>query len=286
MKKAGKTKKLNRSKFGNAIIFFLLGLFGIFMALPIIYAIIQSFKPLDEIFLFPPRFFVRNPTVENYVLLFQLTSNLWVPFSRYVFNSLFVSIVGTFFHVIFASMAAFPLAKYRFPGSGVMFNIVILALLFTPQVTYIPLYVVLARMGMINTYGSLILPFLAGSLGLFLMKQNILLIPDSFIEAAKIDGASEYKVYWKIIMPTVKPAWLTLIIFTFQGMWNNTGTSFVYNESLKALPTVMNQIILGGIARAGVGAASSVFLMIPPILIFLVTQSNIIETMSNSGIKE
>ncbi|NCU25251.1 carbohydrate ABC transporter permease [Candidatus Nomurabacteria bacterium] len=280
------SKKISRSRYGNAIIFSILGIFGAFMALPIVYAIIQSFKPLDEIFIFPPRFFVRRPTIDNFTMLFQLTSNLWVPFTRYIFNSLFVTVTGTIFHVLFASMAAFPLAKYKFPGSKAMFNIVVMALLFTPQVTYIPLYVVLARMNMINTYGSLILPSLAGSLGLFLMKQNILMIPDSFIEAAKIDGASEYKVYRKVIMPMVKPAWLTLTIFTFQALWNNGGVTFVYNESLKVLPTVMSQIASGGIARAGVGAAASVFLMIPPILVFLLTQGNIIETMSHSGIKE
>ena len=278
-------KKINRSRLGNAVIFFLLAVLGTFMALPIIYAVIQSFKPIEEIFMFPPRFFVINPTLENFSMLFQLASNLWVPFSRYLFNSIFVSVAATVGHVIFASMAAFPLAKYKFPGSKIMFNIVVLALLFSPQVTYIPQYVVMSRLNLINTYGALILPAFAMSLGLFLMKQNIMLIPDSFIEAAKLDGANEFKIFWKVIMPSVKPAWLTLVLFTFQMMWNNTGVTFVFNESLKVLPTIMNQIAAAGIARAGVGAAASIFLIIPPVVIFILTQSSIIETMSHSGIK-
>lgn len=285
MKKLRTGKSLNRSKTGNVLVFLMLFISGSFMALPIVYAVIQSFKPIEEIFIFPPRFFVINPTIENYTMLIQLTENLWVPFSRYVFNSLFVTFTGTAGHVLVASMAAFPLAKYKFPGSKFLFSIIVLSLLFTPQVTYIPQYVILAQLNMINTYGALILPAFAMTLGLFLMRQNMVLVPDSSIEAAKIDGANEFKLFWSIIVPLVKPAWLTLTIFSFQSMWNNRGTAFIYDEAIKVLPTVMSQIILGGIARIGVGTAASVFLMIPPITIFLLAQGSIIETMSHSGVK-
>lgn len=280
-----KGKKLNRSIGGNIIIFLMLALVGAFMALPFVYAVVQSLKPLEEIFLFPPRFFVRNPTLSNYSMLGTLTSNLWVPFSRYAFNSIFITLVGTVGHVILASMAAYPLAKKKFPGSNILFQMVVLSLLFTGQVTHIPQYIVMAKLNFINTYSALILPPIAASLGLFLMKQFMSQIPDSLIEAATIDGASQIAVFWKVVMPYVKPAWLTLTIFAFQSIWNKTGMSFIYNENLKVLPTVLKQIAEGGIARAGVGAAASVILMIPPIITFVLVQSNVLETMGHSGIK-
>lgn len=282
----GKEKKLNRSTAGNIAIFILLAIVAVFMGLPLVYAILQAFKPLEEIFLFPPRFFVRRPTLENFVILFQLTQNLWVPFSRYVFNSLFISIVSTIGHVIIASMAAFPLAKQKFPGNKLIFNIIVMSLLFTSEVTQIPRYIVMAKTGLINTYWALLLPPLAMPLGLYLMRQFMLQIPDSILEAARIDGANIYQTLWKIVMPAVKPAWLTLVIFSFQSIWNRTGMAYIYSEQFKVLPTILRQITQGGnIARAGVAAASTVLLMIPPIVIFIITQSNVIETMSHSGMK-
>lgn len=280
-----KTKKLNRSWGGNITIFLMLAVVGVFMALPFVYAVVQSLKPLEEIFLFPPRFFVRNPTWSNYAMLSKLTSNLWVPFSRYAFNSIFITVVGTVGHVLLASMAAYPLAKCRFPGSKLLFQLVVLSLLFTGQVTHIPQYIVMARIGFINTFSALILPPIAASLGLFLMKQFMTQIPDSLIEAATIDGAHQMQIFWRVVMPSVKPAWLTLTIFAFQSIWNRTGMSFIYDETLKVLPTVLRQIAEGGIARAGVGAAASVILMIPPIITFVLVQSNVLETMAQSGIK-
>lgn len=280
-----KAKKLNRSWGGNITIFLMLAVVGVFMALPFVYAVVQSLKPLEEIFLFPPRFFVRNPTLSNYAMLSKLTSNLWVPFSRYAFNSIFITVVGTVGHVLLASMAAYPLAKCRFPGSKLLFQLVVLSLLFTGQVTHIPQYIVMARIGFINTYSALILPPIAASLGLFLMKQFMTQIPDSLIEAATIDGAHQMQIFWRVVMPSVKPAWLTLTIFAFQSIWNRTGMTFIYDETLKVLPTVLRQIAEGGIARAGVGAAASVILMIPPIITFVLVQSNVLETMAQSGIK-
>lgn len=280
------SKKLSRSRGGTVLVFLVLVIFGSFMALPLVYAVVQAFKPLEEIFLFPPRFFVRRPTLDNFTDMFMLASNLWVPFSRYVFNSLFVTLIGTAGHVILASMAAYPLAKRDFPGKFLLFNTVVLALLFTPQVTGIPQYIVMARLGMINSYWALILPSLATPLGLFLIRQFMVqMIPDSMLEAAKIDGANEYQILWKIVMPCVKPAWLTLIIFAFQGIWNRTGMEFIYDEQLKVLPTVLQQMAAGGIARVGVGAAAGLLLMLPPIITFILTQSNVIATMAHSGMK-
>jgi ABC-type glycerol-3-phosphate transport system permease component len=279
-------RKINRSAFGGFLAFLVLGLLGVFMLLPLVYAFVSAFKPMDEIFLFPPRFFVANPTLDNFVQLTQILSNYWVPFSRYLFNSAFVTVAATVGNVIFASMAAYPLAKHRFPGKKVLSEIIVLALLFTPQVIYIPQYIIIAKLGMINSYWALILPVVAMTLGVYLMKQFMTQIPDSLLEAARIDGAGELRTWWTIVMPSVKPAWLTLVIFAFQQIWNQPGNSYIYDESMKVLPSIMVQVQAGGLARAGVVAAVTLVMMLPPLVLFQLTQKSVIETMTTSGIKE
>lgn len=279
-------KKINRTLKGNIAIFCFLGISGCFMVLPLIFAIVNAFKPLEEIFLFPPRFFtINHPTLDNFVTMFQLTANLWMPFSRYLFNSVFITIVGTTGTVIIASMAAYPLAKHDFKGNKLMMHLIILALLFTHEVTAIPRYIVMSKIGIIDTYFAIILPVFAGSMGVFLMERFMSQFPDETLEAAKIDGASEYRIFWQIVMPNQKPAWLTLIIFTFTSLWNQTGGVFIYTENIKVLPTILRQISTGGTARAGVSAAVTLLLMIPPIITFVLTQSKVLETMSHSGLK-
>ena len=278
-------RKQNRSVAGNIIILVILAILGIFMALPLVYTIVNAFKPFDEIFIFPPRLYVRRPTLDNFVLLFQLATNMWVPFSRYVFNSLFICVVGTIGHILIASLAAYPLAKHQFAAKRIINEIIVLALLFTPQVTYIPLYIIMSNLKLIDTYGALIFPAWQMTLGLFLMRQFMTQIPDTLLEAGKIDGANELSIWWRIVMPNVKPAWLTLMILSFQQLWNQTGGSFIFSESLKPLPTLMSQIAAAGIARAGVGAAVALVLMIPPIVLFIISQSSVMETMVNAGIK-
>ncbi len=278
--------RLARSTGGNAFVLTMLLVVAFFMGLPLVYAVISSFKPFEEIFIFPPRFFVRRPTLENYTNLFILSSNLWVPFSRYIFNSIFVAAAVTFLHVIFASAAAYPLAKHEFPGRNAIYQVVIAALLFTGYVTYIPQYIIAARMGIINTYAALILPPVGSALGLFLMRQFMIQIPPSLLESARIEGVSEYAIFWYIVMPNVKPAWLTLMIFAFQGAWNNPQLAFIYDEQLKLLPTALSQIATAGIARVGVGTAAAVFLLVPPVVLFVLAQTNVLQTMSHAGIKE
>lgn len=257
-----------------------------FSVLPLVYAVSNAFKPLNELFLFPPVFFVRNPTLNNFYDLFVLMSSSWVPFSRYVMNTLVISLAGTAGHVILASLAAYALAKHKFPGSKVMFGIVLLSLMFAREVTNIPNYLIVSKLGWVDTYWAIILPAWSASLGLFLMKQFIEnMIDDALIEAARIEGASEWRTFWQIVMPNVKPGWLTLIILSFQGLWGETGGQFIYSEQLKTLPYALNQIIAGGIARAGVGAAVGVIMMIVPIVVFVINQSKVIDTMGASGIK-
>ena len=278
-------KNNSRSVWGNLVVFSFLLLFGVFFAFPLFYAIVTAFKPMNEIFIFPPRLFVANPTWKNFARLNQMMADFWVPLSRYVFNSLLVSVVGTVAHLLLSSMAAYPLAKHKFPGNRWVKTVVVLSLLFTPSVTYLPQYITLASMNMVNTYFAAILPAVQSSLGLYLMMNFMSTIPDAVLEAARIDGASERKIYWRIVMPNVKPAWLTLTIFCFQGLWNGTGGGMLYSESLKMFPAVMAQITAGGIARVGIGSAAALILMLPPLLIFILSQSSIIETMSTSGIK-
>ncbi len=281
-----KTRRVNRSQGGNILVFLMLLILGGFMLLPVVYTVVQAFKPMEELFLFPPRFTVSNPTVKNFKLIGQLVDNLWVPFSRYTFNSVFVSVAGTAGNVIIASMAAYPLAKNDFPGKKVLFKIVTVALLFSGGVLSLAQYIIMAKLHMINTYWALILPSVATPMGLFLMKQFMEGISTSLLEAARIDGMNEFQIYWSIVMPNVKPAWLTMIIFAFQGMWSMTGGNFIYKEELKMLPTALAQIQSGGIARAGVAAAANLLMFIPPVIMFLITQSSIMETMAHAGIKE
>jgi ABC-type glycerol-3-phosphate transport system permease component len=278
--------RVNRSTGGDIGIFIILFIFGFLMVLPMYYAIITSLKPLDELWIFPPRFWVAKPTLKNFADLFSNLSNSWVPFSRYIFNTVFISVVGTFGHVIIASMAAYALSKKRFYGSQTIFKVIVTSLMFSGS-TAIPTFIIMSKLGLIDTYWSIILPAFSSTLGLYLMKQHMeSMVKDTIIEAAKIDGAGEMRIFWTIVMPMVKPAWLTLIVFSFQGLWNSTGATYIYTEQLKTLNYAISQIISAGISRAGAGAASVVFMMILPIAVFMFSQSNIVETMSSSGIKE
>ena len=285
MNKLG-SKRVSRSNGGTVMIVIGLGFLGMLMMLPLVYAVIQSLKPLEELYIFPPRFWVARPTIDNFKNLFKLTSDLWVPFSRYLFNSVFVAAVCTAIQVIYASMAAYPLAKNKFFGSKFLFQMVVIALLFTGEVVFLPQYLLISSFRLLDSYWALILPTMAYPLGLYLMRQNMLGFPDSIIEAARIDGAPERTVFWRILMPNMKAVWLTMIVFSFGGMWGRSDTTYIYSEELKSLPTLLSQISSSGIARAGAGAAASVLMMIPPILIFILTQSNVIESMANSGLKE
>lgn len=278
---------LNRSPGGNIAILFFLALVGVFMALPLVYSVSSALKPLDELWMYPPRFFVHNPTFKNFRDLFDLMGDNWVPFSRYVFNTFFVSVVGTFGHVILSSLCAYALAKHNFPGRNFLFQMVVLSLMFSAVVTQVPSFLIMSKMKLINTFGAYILPAFCSSLGLYLMKQFIeTSIPDSLLEAARIDGAGEGRIFWRVVMPLVKPAWLTLIIFSFQGLWNTSATVLIQREELKTLNNALSQIVSGGIARTGTAAAAAVIMMVVPIFVFVISQGSIVETVATSGMKD
>ena len=281
-----RTKQLNRSVAGNVGVIIVLTFFGAFMMLPMIYSICQALKPMDELFVFPPRFFVRNPTLKSFRDLFRLIGDQTVPFSRYIFNTVLISLLGTVGHVIIASMAAYAFAKQKFPGSNFMFQMVVLALLFNSTVLAIPSFMVFTWLGLLDNPLVIIIPAFGGTLGLYLMKQFMEQIQDSVLEAARIDGAGEFRIFFGIVMPSVKPAWLTLIVLSFSGLWNIGQVNTIYSENWKTLNYAMSQILAGGIARSNAGAAASVVMMIVPIAVFIFTQSNVVETMGSSGMKE
>ncbi len=290
--KIGKLKTggmLSRSVGGNIILFTLLALLGAFMVLPLIFVINNAFKPINEILRFPPRFFVRNPTLKNFTDLHYLLSETWVPLSRYLFNTIFITVIGTGGHVIIASMAAYPLAKRNFPGRNILFNMVVLSLMFSSTVTQVSNYMTMSWLGMLDTHWAVIIPAIGSSLGLYLMKQFMEQIPNSLLEAAEIDGCSEMRIFWSIVMPNVKPAWLTLIIFSFQGLWSAGGAAgsiYIYSEHLKTVDYALNQVLAGGLIRTGPSMAAALFMISIPIITFIITQSNVIETMTTSGMKE
>ncbi|GFH97343.1 L-arabinose transport system permease protein AraQ [Lachnospiraceae bacterium] len=281
-----KEKQLNRSMAGNTLLFVLMFICGIFMVLPLVMIVNNALKPLDELYQFPPKIFVRNPTLENFSDLFVLMNDSWIPFSRYILNTIIITGFGMVGHVVVASLAAYPLAKHKFPGKGILFSMVVLSMMFSWTVTQIPQYLIISWMGINNHYLALILPAWAFGMGLYLMKQFMEQLPDSLMESAKLDGASEWHIFWKIVMPNVKPAWLTLAIFQFQQMWGNTGSMFLRDEQLKPLQFALQQITAGGVARAGAAAAVTFLIAAVPITFFLICQSNVLETMTTSGMKD
>ena len=279
-------KRLNRAVGGDVLLVFLLTLMAAVMVLPFVYAVVNAFKPLEEFYIFPPKFYVVNPTINNFLDLFTLTNNPWIPFSRYLFNSVYTSVAGTILSVCTWAMAAYVLAKKHFHGKTAWSGIITISMLFTSQIIGIPQYVIMSTLGWVDTHMVVLAPMLGMTMGVFLMKQFMEGVPDAIIESAKIDGAGDLRICWQIVMPSVKPAWITLGFLAFQSVWSNTGNNMIYTENLKMLPTVLNQIAASGIARAGVGAAATLLMMLPPILTFVITQSRIIETMTASGIKE
>jgi len=282
------SKKIKISA-GWTFTYIFMGLLVAFTALPLIYLVNHAFKPMDELFLFPPRFFVMRPTLNNFSDLLMAMDGVVVPFTRYLFNSVFTTTMAVFGTVIICSLGAFGLAKYKLPGADAIFAIIVAALMFPPQVTQIPNYIIVQRLGMLDTYWSLIIPRLAVAFNIFLMKQFMDQVHDSFIEAARIDGGSDFYIFWRIVMPMAKPAWATLVVFSFVANWNDffSPLIFITEQSMKTLPLAL-QLIAGGpgnIARTGAMAVATFLTTVPTILIFVFMQSKVMKTMAYSGIK-
>lgn len=283
---SNRTDRVSRSKLGDLLMFLFIGTAAVFCAMPLVLSIGMSLKPIHELYVFPPTLWPRSLTGDNYKMLFSLLSTGQVAFSRYVFNTVFITVVTTACHVVFASMAAYPLAKGDFPGRKLLHQMVLLALMFVPAIADVINYMTISGLGWLDTYMAAIAPNLATSLGLFLITNYMTTIPDSLLEAAKIDGCTEFRIYTSVIMPICKPAWLTLIIIMFQNIWGQTHTAYIYKESMKTLPYALTQITKGGYIRAGAAQAVGVLMLVVPAVIFIFNQSKILETMASSGIKE
>ena len=285
--KKSAVKRYTRSTIGNITLVLVLVAGGLFSMLPLIYCVSTSLKPLDELLIFPPRFLVHRPTIGNYTILPDLMASLKVPLSRYIFNSVVISFFTTFVYIYVALMAAYAISKGTFKGRNVIFWTVQFALMFNAYTLAVPQYLIFSKLGLIDTYWIYILPPMASTMGVFLGKQYIEgYVPDALLEAAKIDGANQFKVFWSIVMPTIKPIWLTLLLFTFRDIWSAVPSGKIFSEQLKILPQVVTQITACGTARSGSAMAVTVIMMIPPIIVFLVSQSSVAESMSSAGIKE
>ena len=278
---------LNRSRGGDVFIFIMLALLGAVMFFPTLYAIFNAFKPLEEFFYFPPHYIPRRLTTENFTYLFQLMNTSWVPFSRYLFNTIFITAAGVSGNLIVASMAAYAIAKIPFPGRNGVFQVIQKSLMFTTVAGGIITYISMSLLGWIDTYLAVIVPAWASATNLYLMKQFMdSNVPDAVLESARLDGSSEVSTFFKIAMPMVKPAWLTLIVFSFQGLWQMGASQYIYTEQFKTLNYAINQILIGGAVRTGAQAAAGFIMMIVPIVAFLLSQSQIVETMGSSGMKD
>ena len=275
--------RANRSVGGSLALLIFLFLLALLMLFPVVFMVSNAFKPINELFI---KLFVLQPTLDNFYDLSDLLADSLVPLSRYLFNTAVIVLLGSLGHIFLSCMAAFPLAKFRFPGSRLLNQVVVLSLMFSSAVTAVPNYVIMSKLGLVDSYWAVILPALSMSLGLFLMKNFMEQVPDALIDAASIDGAGYFHMLWRIVMPAVKPAWITLFIVSFQSLWGATGGNFIYTENYKPLPAMLSQLSGSGVARTGVVAATSLLLFVVPVILFVISQSNVLETMATSGIKE
>ncbi len=272
----------------RVVVYLLMLMLVAFTALPLIYIVSTAFKPTDELYYFPPRFFVRHPTLENFSSLAKAVSGLTVPFSRAVFNSVLTAAVSVVLTVLCCCGGAYGMVKHRLPCSRAIFALIVAALMFSPQVTQIPTYLIVSGMGLQDSYFALIVTKIAVPFNFFLAKQFMEQMPDSFLEAGRLDGAGEMTLFFRIVMPFLKPAWATLVVFSFVSSWNDYFTPLVYirDEALKTLPLVLQTIgENGSIARAGAMGAATLLCTIPTVLLFSLMQKRVIETMAYSGIK-
>jgi ABC-type glycerol-3-phosphate transport system permease component len=282
----GTGSRLNRKASGDVFMLILVGVMAAFSFFPLLMAVSTSLKPIHELFYYPPKLLAENPTLDNFRMLLSLMQNTRVSFFRYAFNTVFISLVVTIGHVFLASMAAYPLAKLKIPGIKTLNSMIMLSLMFVPAVTDVANYLTVSWLGWLDDYRACIIPVMGASLGLFIMRNYMSTIPDTLLEAARMDGCSDFQIYWRIVMPLAKPAWLTVAILMFQQVWSMDNTNYVYDESLKTLPYALSQITSGALVRQGAGQAVGVLMMIVPAIVFMVNQSKIIETMASSGMKD
>ncbi|SDT52229.1 carbohydrate ABC transporter membrane protein 2, CUT1 family [Paenibacillaceae bacterium GAS479] len=272
------------------ILFVAMTLLAIFMLLPIVYLVNHALKPFNELFLYPPTFIAKQPTLQNFTDLIVVTQSSAVPVTRYLFNSIVMSVLVFFTSCLISVLCAYPLSKHKFPGRSIIFSGIIISLMFAPEMVGIPRYFVISNLGIINTYWGHVLPLVAMPVGVFLMKQFIDQIPDELLEAAKVEGAKELRIFAKIVVPLCMPAVATTAILSFQTAWSSdeTSTLFMEDETMKTLPFFVNTLtnnLSNNVANQGAAAAVALLLFIPNFIIFLAMQKKVITTMMHSGIK-
>ena len=289
---AYKGHKINPKKFepGQIKIFLLVLPMVILTGLPIIFIIFHAFKPMEELFAFPPKFITTNPTLDNFRKLFKASRTAGIPLSKYVFNSLLITVTVVFSSLIFSTAASYALSKLKFKGRELMMQINQFAIMFVPVAVMIPRYLVVNTLGMTNTYWAQVLPLIPLPVALFLVKQFVDQVPQSLIEAAYVDGAKELQIYLKVIIPLIKPAIATAAILVFQQVWTNMEASnyYVNDEGMKSLAFYMNTLSSGTgntVAGQGVAAAASLIMFVPNLILFCILQKNVMNTMAHSGIK-
>jgi multiple sugar transport system permease protein len=287
-----KTMQVNPKEFDKSQLKFYVILvpMSIFMLLPVVYIFSQALKPFSELFMFPPTFLVRNPTLKNFTDLFRAASGTGVPMTRYLFNSVIITAISIVVTLVITTSTGYALSKKKFVAKKALLSINQMALMFVPIAVIIPRYLVVDTIGLNDNFLVHIIPYLAMPVGLFLVKQFIDQLPDELIEAAKIDGANDFHILFKIVIPLVTPALATVAILTFQMIWNSTESSNIYiiTETKKTFAFYLstltsNQVV--SIAGAGMAAAASLIMFVPNLIIFIFMQGKVMDTMSHSGIK-
>lgn len=280
-------RKLKKVTFGWVVVYVLMISLAIVTSLPLVYMVVTAFKPLEELLQFPPQFFVRRPVLTNFSDLFTTLDSQTVPFTRYLFNSVFTTVVTVVLTLIICSMGAYAIEKVRMKGSRLFSNLIVSALMFSPPAAQIPIYMIVARTGMMNTYWALIIPSLATPMYFFLIKQFVSQLPEPLMESARLDGASEFRILFSIVVPSIKPALATVTVFALIANWNNANGSVIYitDQAMKTLPYALNTITANGLARAGAAAAASLLITLPTILVYLIMQRQVMKTMMFAGIK-
>ncbi len=288
---AYKGNNINPQRFdrGQIKLYVILAPLIIFMLLPIIYIFCHAFKPMDELFAFPPRFFVQRPTLSNFANLSKTARNAGIPMSKYVFNSIIVTLAVVIGGVIISTMAAFALSKMKFKLKGAIFQMNQAALMFVPTAVMIPRFMIITGIHVNNTYWAHILPLLAMPVSLFLIKQFIDGVPDALIEAAQMDGANTLWIYTKVVIPLIKPAIATGVILSFQQVWQYVESSnyYVNTDGMKTLAFYMTSLVNVNnvVAGQGISAAAGLIMFVPNLILFIILQKDVMNTMAHSGIK-
>lgn len=286
-----KGKKINPKKFepGQLKIILILLPLVIFMGMPIIFIINHAFKPMEELFAFPPTFFVKSPVMDNFSKLGDFFDTNGIPLARYIFNSILVTALTVGLSLLLTTMSAFALSKIKFKGRNLLGQINQIAIMFVSTAVLIPRYLVICQLHIIDNILAHILPLVAMPVALFLVKQFVDQVPDSLLEAAYMDGATDLDVYLKVILPMIKPAIATASILVFQQVWTNMETSsyFFNDDSQKTLTFAMNTLVNANnsVAGQGMGAAASLIMFLPNLILFIILQNKVMNTMASSGIK-